>query len=133
MEGHNFSEEELMFPHHCDCEYKGFHRSGFYGILAHVENGEVTSNVERCDTCGRYETDRKANNALKIFLKRLKDGDLKDGWWEQAMIMKHTEKAIAWKLINGEWFKKAPQYINHPVLRYFAKAVLEDAVCHSIR
>jgi hypothetical protein len=39
------------------------------GVLARVENAEIKSKVERCDACGRYETDAAAENALRELLK----------------------------------------------------------------
>jgi hypothetical protein len=52
---------------HCDCERPGYFCSGVLGILAHVENGQVTPNtdVERCDLCERYPSDAAAREKLR--------------------------------------------------------------------
>ncbi len=53
----------------CVCEESGYFSSGYKGILAHLENGKVMSNVERCDTCKTYASDKEAKQALLRFLK----------------------------------------------------------------
>jgi hypothetical protein len=48
------------------CEQLGFFQSGFPGILAHVEEGQVAAGakVERCDVCSRYPSDEAARAKL---------------------------------------------------------------------
>jgi phage FluMu protein Com len=58
----------------CECELPGYFNSGLPGVLAHVENGKVTSKVERCDTCLRYASDREAAVALRRHLRRQRQG-----------------------------------------------------------
>jgi hypothetical protein len=48
----------------CYCEQPGYFYSGIPGILAHVENGKITSTVERCDSCIRFKTDKEASDVL---------------------------------------------------------------------
>jgi hypothetical protein len=36
-----------------------------HGILAHVENSKLTSKVERCDLCCRYQRDEEAHKVLE--------------------------------------------------------------------
>lgn len=54
----------------CACEdQQTFFNSGYKGILARVEGGKIKSNVERCDTCETYASDKEAKQALLRFLK----------------------------------------------------------------
>jgi hypothetical protein len=50
----------------CECEQPGYFRSGVPGILARVENGRLAegAKVERCDSCGRYPSDKAAFEKL---------------------------------------------------------------------
>ena len=50
----------------CECEQPGHFRSGVPGILARVENGRLAegAKVERCDSCGRYPSDKAAFEKL---------------------------------------------------------------------
>ncbi len=50
----------------CECEQPGYFCSGVPGILARVENGRVVegTEVERCDSCGRYPSDKAAFEKL---------------------------------------------------------------------
>jgi len=50
----------------CPCEGTGFFTCGVPGILASVENGKVVpgTTVERCDACGRFESDEAARQKL---------------------------------------------------------------------
>ncbi len=50
----------------CECEQPGHFRSGVPGILARVENGRLaeSAKVERCDSCGRYPSDKAAFEKL---------------------------------------------------------------------
>jgi hypothetical protein len=50
----------------CECEQPGYFFSGVPGILAHVENGRLVdgAKVERCDSCGRYPSDKAAFEKL---------------------------------------------------------------------
>jgi hypothetical protein len=50
----------------CECEQPGYFRSGVPGILARVENGRVVegTEVERCDSCSRYPSDKAAFEKL---------------------------------------------------------------------
>ncbi len=53
----------------CCCEEPGYFSSGLPGVLAHVENGRIISEVERCDACQRYAADADAKQALEAWLK----------------------------------------------------------------
>ncbi len=50
----------------CPCEGTGFFTCGVPGVLACVENGKVVpgTTVERCDACGRFESDDAARQKL---------------------------------------------------------------------
>jgi len=50
----------------CECEQPGYFCSGVPGILARVENGRLVdgAKVERCDSCGRYPSDKAAFEKL---------------------------------------------------------------------
>ena len=54
---------------HCVCEDPGHFCSGMPGILAHVKNGRIMGQVERCDTCRRFRDDQVAEAVLRRFLK----------------------------------------------------------------
>jgi hypothetical protein len=51
----------------CDCERPGYFYCGVPGILAHVENGQLTKGaiIERCDQCLRYPSDELAVAKLR--------------------------------------------------------------------
>jgi hypothetical protein len=50
----------------CDCQKPGYFCSGVPGIVAHVENGQLSSGskVESCDQCQRYPSDQAARDKL---------------------------------------------------------------------
>jgi len=50
----------------CECEQPGHFLSGVPGILARGENGRLAegAKVERCDSCGRYPSDKAAFEKL---------------------------------------------------------------------
>lgn len=53
----------------CDCELPGYFCCGVPGVLAHVENGQSTTPIERCDACERYASDEGAQIALQQSLQ----------------------------------------------------------------
>lgn len=46
----------------CACELPGFFQCGVPGVLAHLEEGRLApgATVERCDLCGRFDSDEAA-------------------------------------------------------------------------
>lgn len=53
----------------CVCEEPGYFNSGIPGILAHIENGEIIGEVEACEGCERYLSDKSAERALHKHLQ----------------------------------------------------------------
>jgi len=51
----------------CDCESPGFFCSGAPGIIAHLENGQLSpgATVQRCDLCQRYPSNEAAFDRLR--------------------------------------------------------------------
>lgn len=44
----------------CECERKGYIRSGIKGILACLANNQGVLVIERCDACERFHCDEAA-------------------------------------------------------------------------
>ena len=119
----------VLFDEVCPCEERGNYswlsNTGFKGILAHVENGMATTKIERCDTCMVYKTDRAAQYTLRKYLPKLLAGDFRTGWWEKKLNLTEAEKVIAKRMLSGIGLVSSPLHLNHPVLKYFAMAVLK--------
>jgi hypothetical protein len=80
----------------CDCEEPGFYCSGVPGILAHMEDGVVASDlphmaVERCDACRRYPSDAAAYQELvERGLVRLSLQDIKTLYEQESADEDHA-------------------------------------------